>query len=74
MTKLEVTHYDNRGDDEEAPYGYVYFSDGVRLGFAPGTSGLSNPLGLFPSKGWGSPKDSHYKLATEYLNEKGLGS
>ncbi len=69
MTTIES--HDNRGT-EGAPYGYVYFTDGVRLSFAPGTSGLSNPLGLFPSKGWGSPRTAHYEVAAEYLRKVGL--
>ena len=70
---LAIEGHDNRGT-ADCPFGYVYFTDGSRLSFAPGTSGLGNPLGLFPSKGWGSPKTDHYRLATAYLNEKGLNT
>lgn len=68
-----VQSLDNRGTDE-CPFGYVYFTDGVRLSFAPGTSGLGNPLGLFPSKGWGQPKRDHYTAATVALTDKGWTS
>jgi hypothetical protein len=67
---IKVTHHDNRGD-EEAPYGYVYFDDGTRLAYAPHTSGMGNPLGLFPG-GWGAVRSEHYSLANDYLTEKGL--
>lgn len=67
---IKATRHDQRGT-EDHPYGYVYFDDGTRLAYAPGTSGLSNPLGLFPG-GWGAVRDEHYKVATAYLNEKGI--
>lgn len=68
---ITIEGHDNRGT-EDAPYGYVYFNNGVRLSFAPRTSGLSNPLGLFPSKGWGRPTKAHFEAATAYLTEKGI--
>lgn len=68
---LKITHHDNRGS-EDAPFGYVYFTDGTRLAFAPHTSGLSNPLGLFPSKGWGPVNKAHYEVATAYLAGQGI--
>lgn len=68
-----VESHDQRGT-ADAPYGYVYFKDGTRLSYAPGTSGLSNPLGLFPSKGWKpeTVRTTHYKAATDYLASKGI--
>jgi len=68
---LKIEKHDNRGT-EEYPFGYVYFDDGTRLSYAPHTSGLSNPLGLFPSKGWGPVRNDHYEVATAYLTEKGI--
>lgn len=68
---IKVISRDERGV-EEAPYGYVHFSDGTRLAYAPHTSGLSNPLGLFPSKGWGPVGEEHYAAATAFLTAEGL--
>lgn len=68
---LHVTEHDNRGTKAD-PFGYVYFSDGVRMIYSPHTSGLSNPLGLFPSKGGGRPMRTHFTLATIYLTDQGI--
>lgn len=47
---LEVTHLENRGDSE-VPYGFVYFNDGHRLGYAPTDSRNEEWYGLFPVLG-----------------------
>lgn len=71
LVTLKITEHDNRGTEAD-PFGYVYFTDGTRLAFAPHTSGLSNPLGLFPVRGWGPVNKNHYEVATAYLTDKGI--
>lgn len=73
MTRPTIESHENRGD-AEYPFGFVYFTDGSRLSFAPGTSGLGNPLGLFPSKGWAPEKvrKAHYEAAAVYLADHGI--
>lgn len=36
MPKIEVTGFDNRGTRQH-PHGFIEFSDGMRIGYAPGT-------------------------------------
>lgn len=63
-----VEGVDNRGD-ENVPYGYVYFSDGVRVGFGDTRDGMG-AFGLFGGQaGWPVPKTTHFTLATKALNE-----
>lgn len=38
MSKTKVTEFVNRGSESE-PHGYIYFSDGLRIAYAPGTQG-----------------------------------
>lgn len=48
-------------------YGYVYFSDGTRVGFAVSIpTGL--PHGMFPAN-WGGNTEGHFKLAEEWLDK-----
>lgn len=69
---IKVAYRDNRGD-EETQFGFVYFSDGTRIGYAPGavTDRIPDFPGLFPGN-WGGNTDTHFRLATEYLTEKGV--
>lgn len=60
-----VTHFENRGTPD-VPYGFVYFADGTRIGFAPTVEGMFGPHGLFESN-WGSCDVGHYVSAEEYL-------
>lgn len=63
-----VEGVDNRGD-AEVPYGYVYFSDGVRVGFGDTRDGMG-AFGLFGGQpGWERPKTVHFTLATQELNK-----
>jgi hypothetical protein len=43
--EITVDGFYNRGSDEH-PYGYIDFTDGLRIGFAPGTRD-ANEWGLF---------------------------
>jgi len=52
--------------------GSVTFADGTRMSYEPGTSGLSNPLGLFPTKGGPRPSHEHYSAAAAYLRAHGV--
>lgn len=35
-TKIEVDGYDSRSPDFKVPFGYIYFTDGMRIGYSPG--------------------------------------
>jgi hypothetical protein len=70
MPLPEIEYHENNGTTEE-PDGYLYFTDGARLIFEPGTSGMGNPFGLFPG-GWMFETDDHYRAAGEYLIANGL--
>ncbi len=69
---LKATHHDNRGDNE-VPYGYVYFDDGTRVGYA---NILENEHdnGIFPthdSVWWKAATDTkHFRMAAEYLRDQ----
>lgn len=62
----KVERLDEQGTDEN-PSGWVYFADGIKLSYAPGISGMSNPFGLFPVKGPNRPTDAHYASAADHL-------
>lgn len=71
-TKLEVEGFRNRGTAER-PYGFITFTDGMRIGYAPGTKG-SNEIGLFNAKQpyllekeGAELRARHIALATEYV-------
>jgi hypothetical protein len=69
---IKVAYRDNRGD-KETQFGFVYFSDGTRIGYAPGAVRDRIPgfPGLFPGT-WGGNTDAHFRLASEYLTAKGV--
>ena len=46
--------------------GMIHFTDGTRMSFDPGTSGLSNPYGLFPVRG-SVITHAHYVAAATYI-------
>ena len=54
--------------------GMIRFTDGALMSFEPGTSGLGNPLGLFPSNTKrGVPVGpAHYVAAAAYLEAHDL--
>ena len=62
MSELTVTGIDNRGDQTTA-FGFVYFSDGVRVGFSR--------EGIWASRGWGPVQRQHFALAESKLRERG---
>lgn len=66
---LRVEQLDELGT-EDHPFGYVVFDDGLKLSYAPGTSGMGNPFGLFPLRGPVRPTGRHYKIASDYLLAK----
>lgn len=61
---IKVTGIDNRGD-ATVPFGYVYFSDGNRLGFGNTRDGKGT-YGLFAGN-WGDVPQSHYDAADKAL-------
>lgn len=64
---VSVTGADNRGTPD-VPYGFVYFTDGARLGFGDARDGLGK-FGLFEAgHGWPSVAPIHYVLASEKLS------
>lgn len=69
---MKVTRMENRGDTEY-PFGFVYFDDGTRIGYAPGAvlDRIPGFPGLFPGA-WGGNTDKHFKLASEFLTERGV--
>ncbi len=74
---LTVTGVHNRGT-MEVPYGFIYFSDDTRLGFAPGQAGTMNVRskewhGLFDSN-WDGTTERHFELAKEYFDNNSYRS
>lgn len=62
---LKVTQGDNGGYG----YGFVYFNDDTRVGYAVGaTEDGVGPYGMFPGN-WGGNTDEHFRLAGEWLKE-----
>jgi len=70
---LKVLRRDNRGDDR-VQFGYVYFDDGTRVAYAPGTAkDLIGFPGLFiPNNSWGDLRTEHLRLASDYLTQVGV--
>jgi hypothetical protein len=73
MTSVKAVDYDNRGTREH-PFGYVYFNDGTRLGFAPSAKvrdphPLAGKFNLFITN-WGGLTGSHFKAAEKLLETK----
>lgn len=60
----KVRAVDNRGE-ENVPYGYVYFTDGNRLGFGDLRNGEGS-FGLFESN-WGPVGPAYYIAANDAL-------
>lgn len=69
--RVKVHRIDNRGT-ADVPFGFVYFTDGNRLGFGaiqPGEDRGFGPYGLFASN-WGDVPRPHYVAANKALVEK----
>jgi hypothetical protein len=72
--KIEVTEFDNRGTEDHS-FGFLYFNDGMRIGYSPGSRG-ANEDGLFNCQ---QPYDiekqglelraAHITAATKYVRE-----
>ena len=67
---LRATGADNRGDDEH-PFGFVYFSDNMRVIYTSTKhgDGIRYTIGE-GSGGWGEITDAHRRIAAEYLNTR----
>lgn len=63
--KIAVESVENRGGDD-AKYGYVYFNDETRVGFAIGLDDTRGSHGLF-SGNWGGNTNEHFKAAIAAL-------
>lgn len=66
---LAITHHENRGTPD-CPYGFVYFNDGSRLGYADVAENKADK-GLFATRPgvWDTAGSSeHFKMAYEYLH------
>lgn len=64
---LRAESADNRGT-EDVPYGFVYFTDGMRVAY----TGNRNADGMTyeitdTSGGWGPVTEIHRRMAREYL-------
>lgn len=65
--RLFVTSADNRGTSD-VPYGFVYFSDGSRVGFGDFPKGIGR-YGLFAvASHWPDVTPGHFVLASEKLH------
>lgn len=72
---LAVEGFDSRGT-LDAPFGYIEFSDGLRIGYAPGTR-QANEDGLFDAeqpylaqKEGREPGPRHWLLATAWVRDE----
>ncbi len=65
---LKVEYFENRGS-EDTPFGYVYFNDETRLGYAPGVEENQSTHGLFAAN-WGGNTPEHFRLAREFLTKQ----
>ncbi len=63
MATLKVTSYENRGT-KAVPFGYVYFNDDTRMGFA-------QDRGVFVAN-WGGGTSRHVEMALAALKEVGI--
>lgn len=74
MTKIEVTGFENRGTVEH-PFGFIEFTDGLRIGYAPGADGpdrdgLFNPQQPFLAEKAGAEiRASHVTAARKFVRE-----
>lgn len=71
---LKIDGFINRGDDEY-PFGFIDFTDGTRIGYAPGANGADID-GLFHAqqpftvaKEGREPTDVHFALARDWAQE-----
>jgi hypothetical protein len=69
--KLSVIKIENRGT-EDSPFGYVYFNDDTRLGWAPGLEEIANTEGLFPGNRGGNTV-RHFSLALRAIKARTKG-
>lgn len=75
--KLEITGFEDRsGLPEPCPqsFGYIYFNDRTRIGFAPGVEG-SSPVWEPKTNGEGKYTPvtrKHLRMALALLREKGV--
>lgn len=78
-TKLEIESWEDRSGQPEPnsnSFGFVYFSDGSRVGYAPGADGVG-PDGLFQpgTNGNGQYRPvsrRHLVMAAALLREEGV--
>lgn len=71
---LEATEADNRGTDD-VPYGFVYFSDGLRVAYTGNRVGDEYGTTMTyeitdTSGGWGPVTETHRRLAGAYLRNQ----
>ncbi len=64
---VRVTGHDNRGD-ENIQFGFVYFDDGTRVGYA---TDIPYRPPVWQTLGWEATPE-HVRLATEYLTDLGV--
>lgn len=74
MSKPEILGFDNRGDSEK-PYGFIVFTDDLRIGYAPGTRDADED-GLFDAQQPYAiaitprrPSPRHYTVARDWAQE-----
>lgn len=66
MSELKISEFDNRNPDgkPDEAFGYLCFSDGLRIGYAPGARGVDD-WGLFiPEQPY---KSRHLELAPHHI-------
>jgi len=76
MGELKIEDWDDRSgtDGTAESFGFVYFSDGARVGYAPGLSGQP-PVWQPRTNGGGQFREiteEHLTLARAFLEEKGV--
>lgn len=76
MSELVVESFENRSgsDKKNEWFGYVYFSDGSRVGYSPG---IKNGPGVWEPRTNGGGKyqpvtPAHLRTAAEYLRMMGV--
>lgn len=63
-----VEDYDNRLVEDGVGFGYVYFTDGTRVGWTDN----EGPWECNRNASWGPTTQKHLRLAEEFLRERGL--
>jgi hypothetical protein len=71
MIEIKIIGFSNRGT-EECPFGYIDFTDGLRIGYAPDAEGVDE-YGLFnPNQPYAvQPRElspQHIKAAQEWVH------